>query len=69
MKTIHVATGLVRKFELKAGGGFYLVIFDSGRTEWLTPAQARSAKVGDRVELAYRASASRGEWVVAQVLR
>jgi len=38
------------------------------QTLYLRSWQVRSAKVGDLVILAYRATASRGDWVVAEIL-
>ena len=35
---------------------------------YLEPWAARSAKPGDRVKLAYRSTATRGDWVVTEVL-
>lgn len=62
--------GKVNSFE----GGFYKFIATEDVLSrewdviWLNSAQLRTAKIGNRVALEYRTTASRGEWVVAEVL-
>ena len=67
-KSIRTLTGRVVGFE----GVFYKVVCPDApshlQTLYLTAAQVRSAKVGDRVELSYRTSPSSGLWVVSHVV-
>ena len=67
-KSIRTLTGRVTGYE----GVFYKVECPGApshlRILYLTSAQVRSAKIGDRVELEYRTNASSGLWVVSYVI-
>lgn len=61
--------GKINGFE----SGFYKFVATDGTPRpldilYLNSVQLRTAKIGNRVALEYRMTASRGEWVVAEVL-
>ena len=56
--------GCITKFE----GSFYCFVATTNEIIYLLPWQIRTAKIGSRVVLEYRSSASRGDWVVTEVL-
>lgn len=69
MNTERELVGRVSSFE---HGYFKVVCPDAPRefqVHYLLPWQVRSARIGDRVRLAYRTTPSSGLWVVTEVLR